>query len=134
MSLSSDISISHRGRNRCVGVLDTKPIDEGVDESDEEHDHLDDEDDEDDNDESDDEGNHQDDVVQDLRARMAVLVVDVDHGNQKEQEADHNLKVTIDDSRPKSLCARAEIVDTDSKGEKVNWEDTLTENKGMLNL
>ena len=105
MSSSSDVSSSHRGRNRCVGVLDTKPVDEGVDESDDEYDHLDDEDDDDDDygDESDDEGNHQDDVVQDLCAGMAVLVVDVDHGNQKEQEADHNLKVTIDDSWLKSL-------------------------------
>ena len=50
-----------------------------------------------------DNNHHQDDVVQDLCAGMAVLVVDVDHGNQKEQEADHNLKVTIDDSWLKSL-------------------------------
>ena len=77
-------------------MLDTKPVDEGIYESDDEHDHLKDVDDN--CDESDNEGNHQDDVVQELRACMAVLVVDVDHGNQKEQEADHNLKVTIDDS------------------------------------
>ena len=116
MSSSSDVSISHRGRNRCVGVLDTKPVDEGVDESDDEYDHLDDEDDDDDDygDESDDEGNHQDDVVQDLRARMAVLVVDVDHGNQKEEKTDYNLKVTIDESRWKII----EIVDTKLGGKQ----------------
>ena len=38
----------------------------------------------DDDEEDDDEGNHQDNVVQDLCACMAVLVVDVDHCNQKE--------------------------------------------------
>ena len=72
-------------------MLDTKSIDEGVDESDDEHDHLNDDydndndDDDDDNDDNDDdEGNHQDDVVQELRAGMAVLVIDIDHGNQKE--------------------------------------------------
>ena len=84
MSSSSDVSISHRGRNRCVGVLDTKPVDEGVDESDDEHNHLDDDQDDDYDGNDDDEGNHQDDVVQDLCACMAVLVIDVDHGNQKE--------------------------------------------------
>ena len=109
MSLSSDVSSSHRGRYRCVGVLDTKPVDEGVDESDDEHDHLGDDDDDDvHGDKSDDEGNHQDDVVQELRACMAVLVVDVDHGNQKEEETDYNLKVTIDESRSKII----ETVDT----------------------
>ena len=45
-----------------------------------------------------DNNHHQDNVVQDLCACMAVLVVDVDHGNQKEQETDHNLKQAIDDS------------------------------------
>ena len=107
MSSSSDVSSSHRGRYRCVGVLDTKPVDEGVDESDDKHDHLDDDDD-DHGDESDDKDNHQDDVVQDLCACMAVLVVDVDHGNQKEEKTDYNLKVTIDESRSKII----ETVDT----------------------
>ena len=93
---SSDDSISHRCCNSCVGVLDPKPVDEGIDESDDEHDHLDDDDD--DSDESDDKGTHQDNVVQDLCACMALLVVDVDHGNQKEEESDHNLKVTIDET------------------------------------
>ena len=79
---SSDVSVFHRGCNSCVGVLDSKPVDEGIDQSDDEHDHLDDDGDDDLKD--DDESNHQDNVVQDLRTRMAVLVVDVDHGNQKE--------------------------------------------------
>ena len=91
-------------------MLDTKPIDEGIDQSDDEHNHLDDDQDDDDDGDDDDEGNHQDDVVQDLCACMAVFVVDVDHGNKKEQETDHNLKVTID--RLKSLHDKVEIVDT----------------------
>ena len=81
-------------------MLDTKPIDEGIDQSDDEHDHLDDDQDDDDDDgDDDDEGNHQDDIVQDLCACMAVFVIDVDHGNQKEQESNYNLKrqlMTVD--------------------------------------
>ena len=72
-------------------IPNTKPVVKGVDQSDDEHDHLDDYQDDDDEGD-DDEGNHQDDVVQDLCACMAVLVIDVDHGNQKEQESNYNLK------------------------------------------
>ena len=83
---SANVSLSHRGSNGCVGVLDAEPVDEGVDEGDDEHDNLDDngEDDEGGEDKSEGSNHHQDDVVQDLCACMAVLVVDVDHGNQKE--------------------------------------------------
>ena len=42
VSSSSNVSVFHRGCNRCVSVLDTKSIDEGVDESYNEHDHLND--------------------------------------------------------------------------------------------
>ena len=64
-------------------MLDAEPVDEGVDEGDDEHDNLDDIG-EDGEDKSEDNNHHQDNVVQDLCACMAVLVVDVDHGNQKE--------------------------------------------------
>ena len=80
---SANVSLSHRGSNGCVGVLDAEPVDEGVDEGDDEHDNLDDIG-EDGEDKSEDNNHHQDNVVQDLCACMAVLVIDVDHGNQKE--------------------------------------------------